>query len=87
MPSPDGRMKLVVFSRECGGTESNLQASLLEAAEKLPERGANAVVVDEGKVTFSWKEDGGVLVEYEKGARFYRQDAEVRGIHLEYRAK
>jgi hypothetical protein len=87
MPSPDGRMKLVVFVRECGGTESNTQASMLEAAEKLPERGANAVVVDDGKVTFAWKPDGGILVEYEKGARFYRQDEEVRGVHFEYRER
>jgi hypothetical protein len=87
MASPDGRMKLVVFLRECGGTESNLQASVLEAAEKLPERGANAVVVDDGEVKFAWQPDGGVLVTYEKGARFYKQEPEARGIHFEYREK
>src|SRR5688572_26660376 len=62
--SPVGRLKLVIFSRECGGTVSNLQASLLDAAEKLPERGANAVVVDDGKVNFKWQPEGGVVVEF-----------------------
>ena len=83
--SPDGRLKLVVFSRECGGSESNLQASVLEAAEKLPERGGNAVVVDDGEVEFSWKSDGSVLVAYKRGARFYKQEESIRGVAVEYR--
>ena len=45
--SPDGKRKIVVFSRNCGATTGfSTQASVLERAETLPNEGGSLFVVD-----------------------------------------
>lgn len=83
--SPDGRKKIVVFSRNCGATTGiNTQASVLGKSEKLPDEAGNAFVVDKGSAKVSWKKDGGILVVIESGARIFKKEPSVGGISIEY---
>jgi hypothetical protein len=45
--SPDGRLKAVVFERDCGATtDFSTQVSVLPAGEKLPNDGGNVFTAD-----------------------------------------
>jgi len=84
--SPDGRKKIVVFSRNCGATTGiNTQASVIGKSDKLPDEAGNAFVFDKGSAQVSWKKDGGILVVIESGARVFKKEPSVGGISIEYR--
>jgi 2-keto-4-pentenoate hydratase/2-oxohepta-3-ene-1,7-dioic acid hydratase in catechol pathway len=84
--SPDGKKKIVVFTRNCGATTGfNTQASVLEKTEKLPEEGGTAFIVDKGAAKVSWKKDGSILVILDGSARVLKKEPSVRGISIEYR--
>ncbi|MFO1461031.1 MAG: hypothetical protein U1G08_16705 [Verrucomicrobiota bacterium] len=86
LESPDGRRKIVLFSRNCGATTGfNTQASIIEAKQKLPDDGGNAFIVDKGAARVSWKEVGGVLVVFVRGVRVFKKEQTVSGISIEYR--
>jgi hypothetical protein len=88
-PSPDGKRKVVLFSRECGATvPSNTQAMIMAHDEKLsPDATGNTFILDQGTVTASWKDDGHIIVTFGQTARFYKQESSAQGIAIEYQTK
>jgi hypothetical protein len=86
LSSPNGKMKVVVFSRNCGATtDFNTQASVLRKEEKLPDKAGNAFIIDKGAADVSWRKDGSVLVVLERGARVFKKETSVGGVPIEYR--
>jgi hypothetical protein len=84
--SPDGKNKVVLFSRNCGATTGfNTQASILKQGEQLPDDGGNAFIIDQGVAKVSWKNNKSILVVSEHNARNFKQEVSVRGITFEYR--
>lgn len=84
--SPDETKKVILFSRNCGATTAfNAQATIVGGDEALPDEPGNVFVSDKGEVKISWKEDGGILVVCDSEVRFFKKEAVVRGIRIEYR--
>ena len=86
--SPDGKMKIVVFSRDCGATTGfNTQATVLGANERLPDSPGNAFIFDDCEANVSWQSDSSVLVVFDRDVRVSKKEVSVRGIAFEYRQK
>jgi hypothetical protein len=84
--SPDGKQKLVVFCRDAGATTGfNTQMSVVEIKEELPNDGGNALIVDHGRATAAWKQDGSLLVTLDRNCRVFKKETLVRGTAIEYR--
>ncbi|MBL9172799.1 MAG: hypothetical protein JNL10_04630 [Verrucomicrobiales bacterium] len=84
--SPDGRKKIVVFSRNCGATTGfSTQVSILESMQTLPDQGGNAFIADKGTAKVSWKANGDILVLLDPGVRVFKKERTVSGVSIEYR--
>src|SRR4051812_17112826 len=84
--SPDGKKKVVVFTRNCGATTGlSTQASVLGKDEKLPDDGGNAFVIDKGAAKVSWTKDDHILVVVDVSARVFKKEPSIRGVSIEYR--
>jgi len=82
--SPDGRHKIVLFSRECGATvQYNLQASILDVSDVLRNETGNALIV-EGDVNARWNENGAAIFEISKRATVYKKLSAVNGVRAIY---
>ena len=91
--SPNGKMKAVVFQRDCGATVGfNTQVSVLPSRAKLPDDGGNVFVAARGHgngtsgpyVSVSWTNDGELLVTYDKDARVFRNESSVGNVRVRY---
>jgi hypothetical protein len=80
--SPDGKMKAVIFQRDCGATTGfSTQVSILFEDEKLPDEGGNAFTADTNHgeapsgqgggpvVEVSWLSDNELLIKHDRRAR------------------
>ena len=86
LSSPDGKQKIVIFTRDCGATTgSNTQASLLGREEKLPDKEGNMFIIDKAEAKVSWKQADQIIVVLERGARVFKKESSVGGITIEYR--
>jgi len=93
IPSANGKMKAVVFQRDCGATVGfNSQVSVLPSGSKLPNDGGNVFVADGGQgnepsgpfVAVSWTNDSELLVTYDKQARVFHNESSVGNIRVRY---
>jgi hypothetical protein len=83
--SPDKKLKIVLFSRNCGATTGfNLQAYLLNSGEKLPNKGGNIFITDSGLVNVAWVSNNEVLVHFDKDVRIYKQEPERSNVNFKY---
>jgi len=91
--SPNGKMKAVVFQRDCGATVGfNTQVSVLPSGSKLPNDGGNVFVADGGQgnassgpfVAVSWTNDTELLVTYDRQARVFHNEPSVGNIRVRY---
>jgi len=91
--SPNGKMKAVVFQRDCGATVGfNTQVSVLPSSSNLPNDGGNVFVADGGRgnepsgpfVAVSWTNDTELLVTYDKQARVFHNESSVGNIRVRY---
>ena len=88
LPSPNGKQRVILFSRNCGATTGfNTQATLLGKGEKLDDEGGNVFIIDQGNAKVSWKNDDGILVTFGPGVRVFKKEISVKGIEIEYRAE
>ncbi len=88
LASPDGKMKIVLFSRDCGATTGfNMQAMVLGANESLPDTPGNAFIFDDCEASVSWQNDNSVLVVFDRNVRVFQKELSVSGISFEYRQK
>jgi hypothetical protein len=73
VPSPNGQLKAVLFSRTCG-SEDGVQLSVLSASDSLPNKNGNVLPNDEKNVRVNWQGDTTLAVQYENGPKTYIKD-------------
>ncbi|WAC21211.1 hypothetical protein OVA24_07420 [Luteolibacter sp. SL250] len=86
LPSPDGRHRVVVFSRDCGATTgSNTQATILPVGGQLAEEGGNVFSIDgQDSARISWTQDGRLAVVIAGDAAIYKKEDSVAGVGIDY---
>jgi hypothetical protein len=86
--SPDGTKKVVVFSRNCGATTGfNMQGTVMERTEALPDSSGSAFIIDHGTAKVSWADNTKILVILESRARVFKKELSDYGISIEYQLK
>ena len=96
-PSPNGRLKAVVFERSCGATTGfSTQVSILSASSSLENEGGNLFSADTdhrrapaGKgggpeIRFRWVSDTTAELQHHQFARVFRANASVKGAQVTY---
>jgi len=86
LPSPDGRHRVVVFSRNCGATTGfNTQATILPAGGHLADEGGNVFSIDgQDSARVSWTQDGRLAVIIAGDAAIYKKEDSVAGVGIDY---
>ncbi|HEY3040583.1 MAG TPA: hypothetical protein VGJ66_17730 [Pyrinomonadaceae bacterium] len=95
--SPGGKMKAVVFQRDCGATTGfSTQVSLLSSNESLPNESGNVFVAttDHGNapagawggpiVEASWTDDSHLLLRYDKRAGLSKREESLGNVSVRY---
>jgi hypothetical protein len=95
--SPAGKMKAVVFERDCGApTDFSTQVSILRSDQLLPNEGGNVFVADTDHdiapsgadggpvVEVSWTSESELLVRHDKRARVFHFEPSVGSIRVQY---
>lgn len=96
-PSPDGRLKLVVFERNCGATTGFItHVSVLKASEDLANVGGNVFVGDTNQgaaprgpgggpdVRVRWLSGEAAELRHHASVRVFRAERAVNGIQVTY---
>jgi hypothetical protein len=87
VPSPDGKVKAVVFERDCGATTGySEQVSLLAATAALPNASGDTFVADGNhgaaaggpQVHVLWKNNQHLLIKHHPKARVFHAKQHVR---------
>lgn len=84
--SPSGRLKAVVFSRNCGTTTGvNTQVSILRADEALPNEGANTFIANGSlPLAVQWQNDKTIQISGLGPASPIKQNRTVLGVGVIY---
>ena len=96
--SPDGKLKAVVFERDCGATtDFSTQISLIKASQPLPHGSSGNVFAadsDHGNVgvdvkgilpiDLSWDDNNKLLIRYPARARVFSEVRQYKGVQLRY---
>ena len=96
-PSPNGKLKAVVFKRGCGAIPTySTQVSILDRSAPFlnlsgnafgagPDPSASTSTPGGGPaVHVLWQSTARLLVQHEKGARVFLRETEVNGVRIEY---
>ncbi|MBT0570362.1 hypothetical protein KIK84_08485 [Curvibacter sp. CHRR-16] len=91
-PAPGGRIKAVLFERDCGATtDFSTQISILSIDDTLPNEGGNIFVADSnhGKaphpvVRVIWLSEKQLRVEHNPLARIVKSDPRLKGVTVEH---
>lgn len=84
--SPSGKLKAVVFNRNCGATTGfNTQVSIIPAKESLPGDGGNTLILG-GSVPLKieWRTDAELHLSGFRAARVFRQSHAAAGVSVSY---
>jgi hypothetical protein len=97
--SPDGRLKVIVFTRDCGATvRTDTGVSVLPASASLPGGGANALVVRDNPdrpiertfpaidLRLNWISSRRLRVLYPRDAMVDKRATSIGGVAIEYGA-
>ena len=84
--SPSGKMKAVVFSRNCGATTGhNTQISILRNNRDLPGSPGNLFIMDaEARVLLSWQDDASLTVELSHFGRIVKRLNSTAGVSAKF---
>ena len=84
--SPSGKMKAVVFERDCGATTGfNTQVSIVDADRHIPDEGGNAIILDErAPLSIRWISDDELSVSGWRKARIFTQEKSVNDVRIRY---
>lgn len=85
--SPSGRLRAVVFSRNCGATTGfNTQLSIVSAGNANPADGGNAFIA-KGTATLKieWASEAELVVYGSHGLKTFKQERHVDGVVISYR--
>jgi hypothetical protein len=91
VPSPSGRLKAVLFERDCGSTTGfNRHMQILRPSESLQDNSPFAIDDDHGSSTLDvhmrWDGDAHLIVSRGAQARVFHEDTQVRGVAVAYEA-
>ena len=86
LKSPDGKLKAVVFGRDCGATVSeNTEISILSANDILPNNEGNVFIEDRGyepdvylRIDLQWLEPRKLIIGYDHRTRIFKQEQEIQ---------
>ena len=94
-PSPNGKLKAVVFERNCGATTGfSTQVSVLQSTDPLENEGGNVFAADtdrgrapsgEGggpEIKFRWLSDTNAELRYHPFVRVYRTQTKTKGVQV-----
>ena len=97
LASPSGKMKAVIFQRDCGATTGfSTQISVLSKDEKLPEEGGNVFVADTNRgeapsgqgggpvVEASWVSENELLIKHDARARTFQHEQSLGNVRILY---
>jgi hypothetical protein len=84
--SPNGKLKAVVFERNCGATTGvSTQISILPESEELANEVGNVCVVDVfPKVELRWAGNNELVIAHHGGARLFHAVQSFDGINIRY---
>jgi len=95
--SPDGKLKAVVFQRDCGATTGfSTQISILSVDEKLPNEGGNIFVADSNHgaassgrgggpiVEVHWLNGSELLIKHDSRARVFHSEQSLGRVKIQY---
>jgi hypothetical protein len=94
-PSPDNRLKAVVFQRDCGATtDFSTQVSIIAQAEKLPKQAGNAFSADTNHgaapsgpgggptIKVQWRSPAELLISHHPAVRVFKVEPLVGSIRV-----
>jgi hypothetical protein len=84
--SPSGKMKAIVFNRNCGATTGfNTQVSIIPSSESLPGDSGNTLILD-GVVPLSieWRSDSALQLSGLGAAKIFLQSPSAAGVSVSY---
>jgi hypothetical protein len=95
--SPSGKLKAVIFQRDCGATNGfSTHVSILSADEKLPNEGGNIFIenTDHGKapsgpgggpeVEVTWRGESELLIRHDSRARVFQSVQALGDVKILY---
>jgi hypothetical protein len=86
IPSPDGSLKAVVFSRNCGATTGfSTQISILRGANATSNDAGNVFVADQTPVDIKWLSNTRLSIAYLTGTETFYQMKQLDGVTVTYR--
>jgi len=84
--SPSGKLKAVVFNRDCGATTGfNTQVSIIPSSKTLPDDAGNTLILD-GTVPLrvEWRSDSALHLSGLGAAKIFLQSPSVVGVSVSY---
>ena len=97
LASPGGKMRAVIFQRDCGGTTGfSTQVSVLAKDDELPDEGGNVFVADTNRgedpsgqgggsvVEASWVSENGLLIKHDSRARTFQHEQSLGNVTILY---
>ena len=86
LPSPDGRLDLVVFERNCGATtDFSSQVSLVPHGASVDDRPGNVYIYGHRvPLALTWHSAAAIAVHYPPGFRGLTEARSVRGVSVEF---
>jgi hypothetical protein len=97
--SPDAKLKVVVFERDCGATTNfSTQISIVRSNQSLPSGGGNLFIADDKhhaiplgskgtmEITVSWESNSSLIVSYPQKAEVFLKKVNVAGVAVRYEA-
>ena len=84
--SPDGRLKMVLFSRDCGATtDFNSQGSIIGVGEELPDEAGSVFITEKDEATVIWTEQDRVIVTLKGSGQDFKLENKFQSVTIEYR--
>jgi hypothetical protein len=96
-PSPSGKLKAVVFERDCGATTGfSTQVSIIQAGSVLENEGANLFSADTDhdrapsgvgggpEIKFRWLTDSSAELQHHSLVRIFRAETKVKGVQVAF---
>jgi len=97
IPSPEGKLKVVVFQRDCGATTGfSTQVSILSGNQLLENEGGNLFISDTDHgaapsgpgggpaLAVTWQNENSVRMSYHQKTRVFKQESTVGGASVSY---
>lgn len=84
--SPDGKLKAVVFSRDCGATTSeSVQVSLVEATAPLPDEAGNIFIAEQANIYIKWLSASKLQITVPANIKVSEQEAKYGAVVILYK--